>query len=349
MSRKARTPLLTLLLCVVLLFSFCRKRPHTTLSSALSEMGQPGLAARFSPAQSRSMSTQLPSTTSAAEVLKWTPSSNATPTFSPTLTATPTFSPTPTATPTPTPLRVISYTVQSGDTLWSIASSFGLHVNTLRWSNPDLMHHPDYLRPGQVLAILPSDGVYHTIRQGETLSRIASRYGVKADAIKNCPLNDIPPSGKLQPGQKIVIPGGSVAFHFLPPRQIPGYNYQWPLRGVVTQEFHDPRNPSHNGIDIASLYGAPVYASRSGKVRMAKFDRTGYGFTIVIDHQDGWSTLYGHLEGFLVHKGDWVQTGQMIARLGGTGNATGPHVHFEIRHGVKRYNPRDFLPPESTQ
>jgi len=280
-----------------------------------------------------------------------TPTATATLTQTATATATPTTTPTPTMTPTPTPtpLRVISYTVQNGDTLWSIAASHRLHVDTLRWSNPELARRPDYLRLGQKIVILPFDGVYHTVRRGDTVAKLAARYHVTAEIIKNCPLNHIPPSGKLTVGQKIVVPGGYLQFNFLPPRQVAGYLYQWPLRGVVTQEFHDPRNPSHNGIDIASLYGAPVYASRAGRVVMAKFDRTGYGFTIVLDHGDGWSTLYGHLEGFLVHKGEWVKTGQMMARLGGTGNATGPHVHFEIRHGRTRYNPRHFLPPESTQ
>ncbi len=337
---KKSWPILALLFLLLLIAVLLRQRSKVSsqLSSNASKLVA-GKASLIRPTKVLSVSPVATST--ATPTPTWTATATTTPTITPTATVTPT--------PTPTPLRIISYTVQSGDTLWSIAAAHRLHVDTLRWSNPDLMHRPDYLRLGQKIVILPFDGVYHTVRRGETVARLAARYHVTAEIIKNCPLNHIPPSGKLVVGQKIAVPGGYIQFNFLPPRQIAGYKYQWPLRGVITQEFHDPRNPSHNGIDIASLYGAPVYASRAGRVIMAKFDRTGYGFTIVIDHGDGWSTLYGHLEGFLVHKGDWVKTGQMMARLGGTGNATGPHVHFEIRHGRTRYNPRNFLPPESTQ
>ncbi len=238
--------------------------------------------------------------------------------------------------------NVITYTVQPGDTLSSIALQFGLSMDTLRWSNPEIEHNPDDIYPGQVLRIPPINGVVVDVREGDTIERLARRFNVPPEVIRDYAPNRLRPPYTLTPGMTLIIPGGSKTQNLPPPRPYPGYAYMWPARGVITQGYHS----RHRAIDIGTIYGAYVYAARSGRVRTVRWDDTGYGNMIIIDHGDGWNTLYAHLKGPLVQPGQHVRQGDVIARTGGTGRATGPHVHFEIRKGRVRYNPMDFLPPQ---
>ncbi len=237
--------------------------------------------------------------------------------------------------------RVITYTVQSGDTLSSIAARFRLSIDALRWSNPDIEHNPDDIYPGQVLRIPPLNGIVVDVKEGDTIERLAKRYNVPPEVIRDYAPNRLRPPYTLTPGMVLVIPGGSKQQNLPPPRPYPGYMYMWPARGVITQGYHS----RHRAIDIGTIYGAYVYAARAGRVRTVRWDDTGYGNMIIIDHGGGWNTLYAHLKGPLVKPGQYVRQGDVIARAGGTGRATGPHVHFEIRKGRVRYNPLDFLPP----
>ncbi len=100
----------------------------------------------------------------------------------------------------------------------------------------------------------------------------------------------------------------------------------------------------HPAIDISAWIGAPVLASDSGFVVVAGWDGTGYGNEIVIDHGNGYQTLYAHLNAFYVNVGDNVVKGQQIGEMGNTGNSTGPHLHFEVRQGTVQRNPFGFLP-----
>ncbi len=237
--------------------------------------------------------------------------------------------------------RVITYTVKPGDTLSTIAARFGVSMDALRWSNPAIEHNPDDLYPGDVLRIPPVNGVVVEVKSGDTIERLARRYHVPPDAIRKYAANRLRPPYTLSPGQWVVIPGGHKEIDTTPPRAYPGYAYMWPARGIITQHYH----AHHHGVDIAGPYGSFVYASRSGRVRTVRWDNSGYGYMVIIDHGDGWNTLYAHLKGALVHPGQWVQQGEVIGRMGGTGRATGPHVHFEIRKGRVRYDPEKFLPP----
>ena len=237
--------------------------------------------------------------------------------------------------------QIVTYTVQPGDTLSSIALRFGISLDALRWSNPKIEHDPDDLYPGDVLRIPPVNGVVVEVKEGDTIERLAKRYHVPPDVIRTYAANRLHPPYTLTPGQLIVIPGGHKEINVKPPRPYPGYTYMWPARGIITQHYH----AHHHGLDIAGPYGSYVYAARSGRVRTVRWDDTGYGYMVIIDHGDGWNTLYAHLKGALVHPGQWVRQGDIIGRMGGTGRATGPHVHFEIRKGRVRYDPEKFLPP----
>ena len=129
-------------------------------------------------------------------------------------------------------------------------------------------------------------------------------------------------------------------------------HFIWPVAGPITSPFGWRLDPVmhkwwlHSGVDIGASYGAPIHAAASGTVLLAQWI-TGYGYTVVLDHGNGVTTLYAHTERFLVKPGDHVSQGQEIALVGATGWATGPHCHFEIRLDGKPLNPIGYLPPHS--
>ncbi|NOZ51230.1 MAG: M23 family metallopeptidase [Chloroflexi bacterium] len=234
---------------------------------------------------------------------------------------------------------VISYTVVSGDTLWVIAARFGLDVDSLRYSNPPLMHNPDVLVLGTVLRLPPAIGVVYTVKKGDTLSRIARKWNVAPDVLLGYGPNHIL-AGRVHAGQELFIPGGYQQLHIPPPDPSPEAVFAWPLRGNITQLY----SARHRAIDIATPYGSPVYAAGDGVVTRAGWLFTGYGYSVVLRHAAGLLTLYSHLKGPLVGVGERVARGQMIGAVGSTGNSTGPHVHFEVRKGRVRVDPLPYLP-----
>lgn len=119
--------------------------------------------------------------------------------------------------------------------------------------------------------------------------------------------------------------------------------FVWPAEGYVSQGM-TPRHPA--GVDIASGLGSEIRAARDGTVYFVGGDPCcAYGNFIVTAHDEGWSTVYGHLSKFLVKVGDQVKQGQVIALSGDTGHVTGPHLHFEIRQAGRPVNPLDYLFP----
>jgi len=240
---------------------------------------------------------------------------------------------------------VQTYTVQSGDTLWGIATQFGLDVDTLRWSNPSLEHNPDLLTPGTDLVILPVLGAYYTVQSGDTVAKIAKNFGVADIDITNYPPNSLSEPFTLKPEQRLIIPNGRKNIAAAPPPDLDeDFPLAWPLRGIVTQGYIPGK---HLAIDIGAPYGSTVYAAADGTVIHAEWARTGYGFTVIVDHGNGMQTLYAHLKGTLVSSGDSVSRGQAIGAVGSTGNSTGPHVHFEVRENHQRMNPLDYLKPNA--
>lgn len=250
--------------------------------------------------------------------------------------------------------EIITYTVRAGDTLSGIAASFGLQINTLIWSNPEVEAVPDLLRLGQELTILPVDGAYHSVVQGDTLDSIAAYYQVPVEAIVNSELNDIPPGAKLTIDLKLVVPGGEKPYI---PRVVEHYTgpvpedasrgtgvFGWPVTGRITCGFNC--YPGHHAVDIGNAAGTPIYAADSGYVAKVGWSDVGYGKMILIDHGNGFQTLYAHLHVILVEQGASVAKGTLIGRMGATGNATGPHLHFEIRESGKQRNPLIYLPTE---
>lgn len=131
------------------------------------------------------------------------------------------------------------------------------------------------------------------------------------------------------------------------PQFIPnGYPLQC-NRAYVSSPFGPRNGRMHNGIDFAAATGTPVYATADGRVSFAGTQR-GYGKVIFVDHAQGYQSCYAHLSRTEVREGQWVRRGQQIGRVGATGNATGPHLHYEIRRRQMAVNPNPYLgnPPQ---
>lgn len=120
--------------------------------------------------------------------------------------------------------------------------------------------------------------------------------------------------------------------------------FEWPVPGVVTSPFGRRRGRLHAGLDLRAGMGTQVHAARDGTVIYSGNGHGGYGNLIIIDHGDGWFTLYAHNSRNLVRESEVVSAGETIALVGRTGNATAPHLHFEIRRGELPVNPIDLLP-----
>jgi len=119
---------------------------------------------------------------------------------------------------------------------------------------------------------------------------------------------------------------------------------RWPVKGVVTSKFGRRGSRMHDGIDIGAKEGTPVHAAAAGEVVYADSRLSGYGKLVIIRHGRNLFTAYGHNQRMLVRKGAHVRAGDVIARVGHTGRATGPHLHFEVRQGSTPVNPLAYLP-----
>lgn len=234
-----------------------------------------------------------------------------------------------------------TYTVQAGDTLSGIAQRTGIPADHIIASN-DV--DPTRLRPGQQL-LLPVGGVLHTVKPGQTLADIAQSYGVAESAIALA--NGL--VGEPQAGVRILVPSPSVIPQATAVALGRGARFSWPARGVVSSPYGPRIHPVyrvpsfHAGIDIAIPEGTRVYAAAAGRVITAGWEG-GFGFLVVLDHGDGYTTYYGHLSQPLVAVGQFVEMGQTIALSGNTGLSTGPHLHFETRHDGVALDPLLFLP-----
>ncbi len=228
--------------------------------------------------------------------------------------------------------QISVYVVRSGDTLPAIAKMFGVSVNTIRWGN-DIKGNT--VTVGQTLVILPISGIQHTVKSGDTLQSIAKQH--KGDLEEILQYNNLAKNAKLAIGDVIVVPDGEITTTVTKTSggsksgstsTYAGY-YMRPIRGgVKTQGLH-----GHNGVDLASVYGASILAAADGDVIVSRNSgwNGGYGSYVVIKHGNGTQTLYAHLSGTNVSVGDRVAQGQVIGRMGSTGKSTGVHVHFEIR------------------
>jgi murein DD-endopeptidase MepM/ murein hydrolase activator NlpD len=247
-------------------------------------------------------------------------------------------------------LGIITCTVQAGDTVESIAGTFGLQPTSISWANPAIEDAPDLLRIGQVVTILPLDGAYHQVAEGDTLESIAEEYKVEAEAIATCEYNRLEaPDYPIQEGTWLVVPGGEKPYV---PKVVTTYTgsvpegargtgrFQWPVLGRLTQGYWY----GHRAIDIGAPLGSALLAADGGFVSFAGWTDVGYGYLVVIDHANGFATYYAHLSNIYVFEGQAIERGQVIGAVGSTGWSTGPHLHFEVRYYGVQQNPRAYLP-----
>ncbi len=207
-------------------------------------------------------------------------------------------------------------------------------------------------------------GVYHAVKQGQTLYRIATAYDIDLERLKR--INGISDPTKLQVGRRLWIPGALRVLEVLPtakvlsskkrktikpkikktsfPRLTKNY-FVWPVeKGIITSKYGIRGRRHHDGLDIANRKGTPIYASAPGKVVFSGTGPTGYGLMVIIKHENGLMSVYAHNSSNHVGRGLKVRRGQKIASMGSTGRSTGPHLHFEIRSDVQAVNPLKYLP-----
>lgn len=249
--------------------------------------------------------------------------------------------------------RISTYTVRAGDSLSGIADMFDVSVNTILWANN--LPAKTALTPGSTLIILPVSGVRHAVTRGETLASLAKRYGSDAEEIAS--YNGIGSGEALATGAIVIIPGGELASapaktkaktatkagttskirmgggmgSVLPTgdtsKAVGSFTNPVPA-GRLSQGIH-----GWNGVDLAAPSGSPIYAAAGGTVIVSRVGgwNGGYGNYVVIDHGNGVQTLYAHMNTDSVSVGESVSQGQLIGSVGRTGQATGNHLHFEVR------------------
>lgn len=241
------------------------------------------------------------------------------------------------------------YKVAPGDTVSEIADRFGITPETVIWAND--LWNPEGLQIGEELVILPVSGILHTVASGDNVNDLALQYDVSAESIVE--FNDLADPSFLQVGDKLIVPNGRIQVARASsssrggrssPQQastLASGSFRWPAGGNITQYFGEY---GHSGLDIAAQHGSPVYAADGGRIVTALKLGTGYGWHLVIDHENGYQTLYSHLSRFDVDYGERVSKGQRIGLVGSTGLSTGPHLHFEVFQNGVRVNPLKFLP-----
>ena len=247
---------------------------------------------------------------------------------------------------TATTANILSHTVKQGETLQSIATAMGVSVRDLQADN--LIYGADAPTAGRVLYAVKS-GIVHTIKRGQTLKDIAATYSVTVDAIAKA--NGISASSTIFAGSRLLIPGVSSAFwdNIMALSKHNASQFIWPLQGNVVSSFGWRVHPvlgirqHHDGIDIDVPEGTTVYASAGGEVYFYG-EQSGYGNVLILEHDGGFITMYGHLKSSLVTKGQYVEKGQKVAISGNTGISSGPHLHFEMRNGEFPIDPISFLP-----
>ncbi len=201
---------------------------------------------------------------------------------------------------------------------------------------------------------LETKGVYHIVKRHQTLYRICKTYGVDIKEVAR--INGIMDNSRIQVGQRIFIPGANKVLKVevyiddivMGPYEEKRVAYKkldfiWPVEGSLSDAFDETETRRHMGIDISSPVGTPIKASNAGRVIYSGNTIKGYGNLIIIRHSKEYVTIYAHNQVNLVEEGEWVERGQIIGKVGKTGRASGPHLHFEIRRNNKPIDPILFL------
>ncbi len=269
--------------------------------------------------------------------------------------------------PTRSRTDVIQYTVEKGDSIFGISQEFNIKPDTILWANYDTLNdNPDMISVGLDLNIPPLNGVYYKWKDGDSIDKVAADLKTTPEKILDWPGNQLDLTNPvIEPGTYVMVPDGSREFRqWLVPtiwRPKAGANksinggceiseggalgsgsFVWPAANhyLSGNDYWD----GHLGVDIAAGLGAPVYAADSGVVVYAAPIGGGYGNMVMIDHGNGYHSLYAHLSQITARCGQSIYQGSILGYAGSTGNSTGPHLHFEVRYMGGFINPWFVLP-----
>lgn len=255
------------------------------------------------------------------------------------------------------------HTVQTGETISTIAAKYGISSNTILWENS--LSETSYIQPGDTLTILAVSGVSHTIKSGDTVLALADTYDVEAEEIVR--ENNLKDSSDITIGDTLIIPGGTKQITPAPATSTPSSrlatvtnsisapattatpstptvadapastsgSFQWPTNTTRISQYY---GYYHTGLDIDGDFGDPVWAAQSGTVVFAGYNG-GYGLSVVVDHGGGVQTRYAHMQKIYVQNGQSVSRGQTLGEEGSTGRSTGAHIHYEIMVNGRFVNP----------
>jgi len=274
---------------------------------------------------------------------------------------------------------IVKYTIAKGDTVIAIAAKYNLKPQTIMFGNYyTLRDDPHNLSIGAELNILPVDGYYYEWQAGDGLNGVASGLNVTPEDIINYPLNklDMATIGNfsnpnIKPGTWLIVPGGNRPYtSWSAPVGVTRTNpavarvmgagscgkvsdgavglgyFIWPTLEHYLSGFDYSPDTNHRGIDLAGNTGQPIYSVDAGVIVYAGWNDWGYGNMIMVDHGNGWQSLYAHLNSIGVICGQSVDQGTIIGTLGSTGNSSGSHLHFELMHTLySKVNPWSYLPP----
>ena len=239
-------------------------------------------------------------------------------------------------------LTFSSYILEKGDIIGNIAIRSGLAEDTLISVND--IKNTRLLQIGQVIRIPNQDGIYYSIKAGDTLESIAEKYNTPVSSIKT--VNELF-SDSIALNASLFIPGAKM--DWINRQEINGDLFIWPCSGYIssnygyrTSPFDGATRQFHSGLDIGASMGTPIKAAMAGRVSQVGYDGS-FGNYVVISHHSGYRTLYAHMNEVRVKAGAYVETGQRIGDVGITGLTTGPHVHFTVYKNGVTVNPRTLM------
>jgi murein DD-endopeptidase MepM/ murein hydrolase activator NlpD len=242
------------------------------------------------------------------------------------------------------PVTYKTYTVKTGETISSIARQFGLtNISTLISVND--IQNVRQLRAGQELVVPSTDGIFYRIKQGDSIAGISAKNNIAVEDILD--VNDLDTT-EIIAGAKLFLPGvhldsetlkKSMGELFAMPLTV-GWRLSSPF-GIRPDPFTGVRS-QHTGIDMAVAAGTPILAAMSGTIVVSAYSNI-YGNYVIINHGNGYQTLYGHMQKILVQKGQTVNQGTRIGLVGSTGYSTGPHLHFSVYKNGRLNDPARVL------
>lgn len=265
-------------------------------------------------------------------------------------------------------MEPVKYTIKAGDSIYGIAKKYGLEPESVLWANYDVLNDDvQNISIGDEIIIPPGDGIYYKWKESDVLQKVADKYRVEVKDILAYPANYLDITNpQIKPGDYLMLPGGyretavinPIVFDYSKGSGVkksivgPGgcsWDYQaygsgsfvWPTANhtLTGNDFWS----GHLGVDLGTVEGGPIYATDSGTVIYSGPISGGYGIMVMLDHGNGYQTLYAHLSSTSVGCGQSVSQGQVIGYGGSTGNSTGPHLHFEVRYAGGYVNPWNVL------